>query len=79
MNSIKLMCLTLLTVSIHQVSGLEDGSGSGEEDYYSGSGLEETDKKCDPDYYKCGDVCTWKDYFCSCGNVTLKMYSPELK
>ena len=32
---------------------------------------EETDKKCGRNQYKCGDLCTYDDWSCSCGNVTL--------
>ena len=41
------------------------------------SGEKETEKKCDLDYYKCGDVCVHWSYSCSCGNVTLSKYSPS--
>ena len=38
-------------------------------------GEKEADKKCDEDEYKCGDLCVYYRYSCSCGNITLTTYS----
>ena len=86
MKSTRPLFLSFLLFSIRQANGEEDyydyNSGSGEMDYTTTStpavGIEkETVKKCDPSYYKCGDVCVWREYSCSCGNVTLSKHSPS--
>ena len=41
------------------------------------SGEKQAEIKCDPSSYKCGDLCTFEDWSCSCGSVTLAKNSPH--
>ena len=41
-------------------------------------GGKEIQQKCGPRQYRCGDVCTFDQWSCSCGDVTLSnKYSPD--
>ena len=78
MKRIKILCFALMI--IRQVSGEQGLRLVFEDEEEQGLRIivdEEADKKCDQwDYYKCGDVCTWHHFSCSCGNVTLTKHSP---